>query len=173
MSTLETVEIERVYARYGTLVLRRCRALLRDDALAEDALQDVFLRLLKRQAPLESRGLASLLYQMATQVSLNRLRTLRRRPEDQGELVLAAIAQAPSPEAALGVRTLLGRVFRQESPSTQVMAVMHYCDGLTLAEVAEATGLSVSGVRKRLRQLRAQLPVESRDELGELGGMPE
>ena len=34
------------------------------------------------------------------------------------------------------------------------MAVMHYVDGMTLEEVAGHVGLSVSGVRKRLRQLK-------------------
>ena len=37
------------------------------------------------------------------------------------------------------------------------MAVLHYVDGLTLEEVAEETGMSVSGVRKRLRGLRTSL----------------
>jgi RNA polymerase sigma-70 factor (ECF subfamily) len=34
------------------------------------------------------------------------------------------------------------------------MAVMHLVDGLTLDEVAVEVGLSVSGVRKRLRVLK-------------------
>jgi RNA polymerase sigma-70 factor (ECF subfamily) len=37
------------------------------------------------------------------------------------------------------------------------MAVLHFVDGLTLEEVAAETGLSVSGVRKRLRGLRHAL----------------
>jgi RNA polymerase sigma-70 factor (ECF subfamily) len=37
------------------------------------------------------------------------------------------------------------------------MAMLHYVDGMTLAEVADEVGMSVSGVRKRLRGLRAQL----------------
>ena len=37
------------------------------------------------------------------------------------------------------------------------MAVLHYVDGLTLEQVAAETGLSVSGVRKRLRKLRVDL----------------
>ena len=37
------------------------------------------------------------------------------------------------------------------------MALLHYVDGMTLEEVAEEVGMSVSGVRKRLRGLRAQL----------------
>ena len=34
------------------------------------------------------------------------------------------------------------------------MAVYHYVDGMTLEETAELSGLSVSGVRKRLRTLK-------------------
>ena len=37
------------------------------------------------------------------------------------------------------------------------MAVLHYVDRMTLEEVAEEMGMSVSGVRKRLRGLHAAL----------------
>ena len=37
------------------------------------------------------------------------------------------------------------------------MAILHYVDGMTLQEVADEVGMSVSGVRKRLRGLRAEL----------------
>ena len=37
------------------------------------------------------------------------------------------------------------------------MATLHFVDGLTLEEVAGEVGMSVSGVRKRLRALRATL----------------
>jgi RNA polymerase sigma-70 factor (ECF subfamily) len=37
------------------------------------------------------------------------------------------------------------------------MAVLHLVDGLTLEEVAAEMGLSVSGVRKRLRTLKAHV----------------
>jgi RNA polymerase sigma-70 factor (ECF subfamily) len=37
------------------------------------------------------------------------------------------------------------------------MATLHFVDGLTLEEVAREVGMSVSGVRKRLRALRATL----------------
>ena len=36
------------------------------------------------------------------------------------------------------------------------MAVMHFVDGLTYEEVAAEVGLSVSGVRKRLRTLKGR-----------------
>jgi RNA polymerase sigma-70 factor (ECF subfamily) len=37
------------------------------------------------------------------------------------------------------------------------MAVLHYLDGMTLEQVARECRMSISGVRKRLRALRATL----------------
>ncbi len=54
-------------------------------------------------------------------------------------------------------RLHLRNAFRSELQSTRVMAVLHHVDGLTLEQVAREVGLSVSGVRKRLRGLRARL----------------
>jgi RNA polymerase sigma-70 factor (ECF subfamily) len=51
-------------------------------------------------------------------------------------------------------RLLLDDIFASEKESTRTMAVLHYVDKLTLEETAECVGLSVSGVRKRLRRLR-------------------
>ena len=40
-------DIETLYTTYGPMVLRRCRQLLRDEDLALDAMQDVFVRVLR------------------------------------------------------------------------------------------------------------------------------
>jgi DNA-directed RNA polymerase specialized sigma24 family protein len=39
--------IIQAYRQYGFLVLRRCRRILRDEAAGEDALQEVFVRLMR------------------------------------------------------------------------------------------------------------------------------
>jgi len=149
-----SLDIPAIYDRYGPMVVRRCRHLLRDDALAQDAAQDVFVQLVTRQSSIEDRGLSSLLFQMATGVSLNRLRTQRRHPEDRKEGLLERIAGAQDAEAQTGRRGLLQRLFASEAPSTRVIATLHWVDGMTLDEVAGEVGMSVSGVRKRLRELQ-------------------
>ena len=53
-------------------------------------------------------------------------------------------------------RLLLDRIFRTEKPDTRVIAIYHYVDGMTLEETARMAGLSVSGVRKRLKKLQDQ-----------------
>lgn len=148
--------VAEIYRRHAPMVLRRCRRLLGDEAQARDAAHDVFVQVLLH-GQVEARGQISLLYCIATRVCLNRLRSRRRRPEDPGDALLAKIADADDLESRFSAQALLARLFGREPASTRTIAVLHLVDGMTYEEVAEAVGLSVSGVRKRLRTLRARL----------------
>lgn len=117
-------------------------------------MHDVFVQLLRREKQLTMSAPSSLLYKIATHVSLNRLRTRKRRPETRDERLLEAIAAADELDEQTGRRALLNSIFKTQEPSTRVIAVLHYVDRMTLEEVAKAVGLSVSGVRKRLRMLQ-------------------
>lgn len=139
------------------MVLRRCRRLLGDEDQALDAMQDVFVLLLRNEARLDDAAPASLLLRMATNVCLNRIRGHGRRREDPDGELLDRIAQSDDLESRSLARTILDRIFRRERESTRAIAVMHLVDGMTLEEVAREVGLSVSGVRKRLRTLRANV----------------
>ena len=143
--------------RFGPMVLRRCRQLLRNEDEALDATQDVFVRVIERRQRLDARYPSSLLYRIATNVCLNRIRDRTRRPETSDEEKLFAIACAEEPGAASDARMLLDRLFNRHPESSRTMAVLHYVDGLTLEQVAAETGMSVSGVRWRLRNLRHTL----------------
>lgn len=151
-----SIDVESAYERYGPMVLRRCRRLLKNEELAVDAMHDTFVRLLRSSARLEDRGLSSLLWRMATQVSLNQLRARGRRPESASDALLLDIASWEDTETrTLGGR-FLDRIFASEPASSRTIAVLHLVDGMTLEDVAKEVGLSVSGVRKRLRKVRAR-----------------
>jgi RNA polymerase sigma-70 factor (ECF subfamily) len=157
------LDVEGHYLRYGPMVLRRCRALLRHEARAQDAMQDVFVALLRFGERMHDQAPSALLLRMATNVCLNRLRGERRRPEDGDDELLARIAAADDGGGGEGrsvARNLLDKLFGADDPlaaSTRTIAVMHLVDGMTLEEVAREAGMSVSGVRKRLRTLRARV----------------
>jgi RNA polymerase sigma-70 factor (ECF subfamily) len=156
-----TIDVAALYRAYGPLVLRRCRRLLRDEAKALDAMHDVFVEILKRRASLDDRAPAALLLRVATHVCLNRLRSERRHPEDREQALLLAIAgdSGTTAESRALARRVLDRVLGRSPESTRLMAVLHYVDQLTLEEVAAELGMSVSGVRKRLRALQALRPL--------------
>lgn len=154
---MDGLDVTTLTLRYGPMVLRRCRQLLRDEDEALDACQNVFVRLLERRTRLEARYPSSLLYRIATNVCLNRIRDRRRTPETPDEVRLYQIAAPGRADAGSDAGMLLDRLFRRHPASSRTIAVLHHIDGLTLGQVAEATGLSVSGVRKRLRRLRDTL----------------
>jgi RNA polymerase sigma-70 factor, ECF subfamily len=145
------------YCTYGPMVLRRCRKLLGDEQTARDAMHDVFVQVLSRADELADHAPSSLLFRIATNVCLNRIRTRRRRPEDGDPELLVQIAEHTDPAARSAARAALDALFRHEPEDTAVIAVLHLHDKMTLEEVAAEVGMSVSGVRKRLHKLRIKL----------------
>ncbi len=151
------VDIESYYQQYGPMVFRRCRKLLGDEENAQDAMQDTFVQLIRHGKRLKHDAPSSLLYRMATNVCLNKIRSSGRHPEDLNDDLLHRIAGIEAPESRITARNLLDRLFLKERPSTQMIAVLHLLDRMTLDEDAHEVGMSVSGVRKRLRPLRSKL----------------
>jgi len=146
------VDIEALYTKYGPMVLRRCRQLLKDEDLALDAMQDVFVKVLNRKSTLTDTYPSSLLYTIATNHCLNIIRKEKRMSPDNE--ILARIVSSEVVEEQAVNRLFLDQLFKGQKASTRTIAVLHYMDGLTLEETAEMSGMSVSGVRRRLRKLR-------------------
>jgi len=121
-------------------------------------MHDVFVNLIRSDGRLTAEQPARLLLRIGTNVCLNRLRGERRHPEDaDDERLLRVAAATQSSEERSLAKLVLGRLFGGERATTGEIAVLHYVDRLTLEETAAEVGLSVSGVRKRLRGLRARL----------------
>jgi RNA polymerase sigma-70 factor (ECF subfamily) len=151
------VDSDSYYEKYGPMVLRRCRRLLGDEHAARDAMHDVFVQILSRESTLVDQAPSSLLFRIATNVCLNRLRSRKRRPEDGDPDLVAEIAAHTDPAARSAARSALDALFRHEPDDTALIAVLHLHDKMTLEEVAAEVGMSVSGVRKRLAKLRSKL----------------
>jgi RNA polymerase sigma-70 factor, ECF subfamily len=148
------INVEEFYTQYGPMVLRRCRYILKDEDAAMDAMQDVFVQVLKKQNVLNDKAPSSLLYTIATNICLNRIRAVQSKPETQDDLILHQIASVDNIEDKTINNSFIERIFTNEKASTRTIAVLHYVDKLTLEETADFIGLSVSGVRKRLKKLR-------------------
>ena len=73
--------VEALYAKYGPTIYSRCRRLLRDSAQAEDATQDVFLKVLKHlaSAPKDEAALPWI-YRITTNHCLNLIRDGKHDP---------------------------------------------------------------------------------------------
>lgn len=162
------IDIEEFYHRYGPMVLRRCRRLLRNEADALDAAQQTFVRVVEQADRLTDDAPSSLLYRMATNICLNRIRSSSRFTALTSDPLVYEIAYLPGSGERVEARDLLRRIFRRKKASTRRIASMYWLEGHTHAEVAEAVGMSVSGVRRRLRVLKESMEkqgiIGSRDE---------
>jgi RNA polymerase sigma-70 factor (ECF subfamily) len=154
-----SIDVDALYRRYGPMVLRRCRAILADEDAAMDAMQDVFVLLLRKKEQLVGQYPSSLLYRMATNRCLNVLRAAKRRRDSPDEPALARFETPGSIEEQLEGRDLVERLFEGERGSTRLMVTLHHRDGMTLRDTASAVGMSESGVRKRMRALRSKAAV--------------
>lgn len=161
------IDITAYYEQYGPMVLRRCRFLLKDEERALDAMQEVFVKLLESQHQLEGTYPSSLLYRIATNVCLNMIRSKSRSRTDYNPDLVDAAAGHDDVAGRTEAHDFLERIFAAEEAgsgttrgrsaapvSTREIAVMYYLDSMTYEEVARETGLSVSGIRKRLRNLK-------------------
>jgi len=153
---IEAIDVEALYRRYGPMVLRRCRQMLRNEDFAADAMQETFVKILRSSQRLNARYPSSLLYRVATNVCLNVMRTRRRHPSVSADLLLDGMAGTESMEDRILDTMTLEKVFEGARQGTREAAETHYLEGRTLAETAERVDLSISGVRKRLRCLRNQ-----------------
>jgi RNA polymerase sigma-70 factor (ECF subfamily) len=150
------------------MVYRRCLSLLRNHELAQEATQEVFLKILARTDTLDlGQGPSSLLYITAINTCLNMIRSAKRRPETLDDELLLCIVDCETVERSSVLGLFARQILADESASTQAMAIMHYLDGMTYEELAAQFNLSVSGVRKRLRVFKDK--VTGKGEHHELG----
>jgi RNA polymerase sigma-70 factor (ECF subfamily) len=160
MNATETItmdDFEGLYAKFGPMVLRRCRHLLKDEDRALDAMQDTFVRVMERRERITA-VCSSFFYTVATTVCLNKIRSdrLRRGPSMDVLEDLIADGKTAFHEEQTDTELFLDRLFSDTREDTRCMAVIHYLDGLTLEETARIMCMSVSGVRKRLTALRTK-----------------
>ena len=73
---------EMLFERYGDMIRRHLARTVRDDAAAQDLVQEVFMRVWTRAEQWSGRGsFKAWLYRIATNLALNHLRSVRRKRE--------------------------------------------------------------------------------------------
>lgn len=140
---------------------------LRADGDAEDLLQELYLKASRTTVADEIRDPRAYLYRLASNLMMDRWRSVRRATARDGAWRLAHygaspggdVDDAPSVDAAVDARLRLEALVRKvESLPDRTRKVfrLHKFDGLSYAEVAEREGLSRSAVEKHMMQaLRA------------------
>ena len=150
--------------QYRPAITRYIRYLIRDSAEAEDLAQETFLRAHQQRETLRDAGaLESWLYQIATHISIDRMRQRARsatRFVDKSAEDLPIIDQKRSPLAIVQQNEMSGCVqtyVAKLSDPYRAVLLLHDADGLTTEETANLLQLPLTTVKMRLHRARRRL----------------
>jgi RNA polymerase sigma factor (sigma-70 family) len=155
-----------LYDRYGRLAYGLAYRVLRDQALAEDAVQDAFLAIwrsadgYRRERAKPSTWILTLVHRRA--VDLVR-REDRRRAERLEETPEAASASVPEEADLRETRTAVQAALRKLPDDQREALELAYYGGFTQSELAERLGVPLGTVKSRmfagLTRLRELVPL--------------
>ena len=162
----DMLAFDALFYRYKDGIFRLGLAITKDPSAAEEIVVDTFTRAHRALARLEPEGsLRPWLYRVAVNLSYNRrprkglvISTL----EDATEEATASDERSPSSLAELAeLRRVVLAAIDTLGPKHKVVVVLHYLNGLNLAEIAQVVDCPVGTVKSRLhyglRRLRAHL----------------
>ncbi len=142
--------VETLYAKYGPTIFARCRRLLKSATAAEDATQDVFVKLMKHidAAPSEE-AVVPWIHRIVTNHCLNVLRDAGRRAVTVDELPELVDDDF---EDSVVSRNFAARVLEETPETLKAPAMLYHGRGLEQSKVAEVLGCSRRTVLYRLAE---------------------
>jgi RNA polymerase sigma-70 factor (ECF subfamily) len=176
----DAAAFDELYERHASAVRRRLVRIVRDEAAADDLLQETFLKLWTRAEQWQATGsVAAWLARIATNLALNHLRSKRRRPArplelpessgDESELLVPGwmidnAGLRPDEQAEHAERRAIAARLLGTLPEHQrrVVELAHEA-GLDIGEIAEELDIPPGTVKSRLHYARATLAQKWKD----------
>ena len=159
------VILTRLVETYQTALLHICCMILRDESLAEDAVQETFLKAYK--AIDTFRGESSektWLFRIGVNVCRDMMRARWFRYLDRR--VTPETLSIPAPETDDDHEELAQAILKLRATDKEIILLYYYQD-MNIREIAQTLGLAPSSVSNRLKKAREHLRV-----LLERGGVP-
>ncbi|HEX8922090.1 MAG TPA: RNA polymerase sigma factor, partial [Pyrinomonadaceae bacterium] len=141
--------LEAIQAPLYRYILR----LVGERALAEDILQEVFIRIYRKLRWLKEPELfRPWTYRIASREAFKQLKRERRLPEQVADESLLEAIPAKQPEENFAPELIehLPELIARVSPASRAVLVLHYLHEMPLAEVAMVLGLALGTVKSRL-----------------------
>jgi RNA polymerase sigma-70 factor (ECF subfamily) len=156
-------DVSALYAKYGFFLRRRCRTILRNDALADDALQEAFVKVLHSEGALaEVEEPLRWLYRVVDRCCFDALRKARRSivsPGSEGDDEERSNVATVHPSVDHEVRDAVLRLLATLTEDEMQIALLLFVDGMSQGEIADELGLSRVTINKRVQGIRARADV--------------
>ena len=152
------MDLERIVNEYGDALLRMCFLYLKDHAMAEDAVQETFLRAFRHQDGF--RGESSV-KTWITRIAINVCKDLLTDPWARHRSDENLLDEAtPEPSFSSEDRYVISGKIANLPPKYKEVILLHYYQELKLSEIAEILGESEATIKTRLKRARDMLRSE-------------
>lgn len=173
----EAAAFEKLMRRYNQRVFRAARSVLRDDAEAEDVVQETFVRAFHYLEDFEERSsVATWLTRIAVNEAFSRLRRSRlfgsldseANQQEGGSYSVESNQPGPEDQASSReLRSVLIAAIDSLSEELRTVFMLREIEGLSTLETAEILQLSGEAVRVRFHRARLALRRQVENQVGE------
>jgi RNA polymerase sigma-70 factor, ECF subfamily len=146
-------ELARVFEEHHALVFRTAYRVTGNAADAEDVLQTIFLRLLRRPEGAAMKDRQSYLRRAAVNASLD---LIRSRGDDRNLELIDLPSGARDPDAG-ELKTALRRALGRLTPKSAEIFVLRFLEGFSNREIAKMLDMSAVLVAVTVHRARQQL----------------
>ena len=163
----EGAAFEKLMRRYNQRIFRTARAVLRDEAEAEDVVQETFVRAFRHLEQFEERSsVGTWLTRIAVNEALSRLRRSQRfnvldsetNQKEGGSYSVESKQPGPEEQASSQeLRSVLTAAIDSLSQELRTVFVLREIEGLSTLETSEALQLTSEAVRVRFHRARQAL----------------
>lgn len=154
---LTEIQMENLIHCYGNELLRLCTLILKDRALAEDALQETYIRVWKNYSGFQKRSAEKTwITRIAVNVCKNYLRSPWNRRAvvtDAWELLGSEKSQAETVEEAVDLMNAMMKLKQKY----RMVILLHYYEEMPVKEICKVLGRKESTVLSWLKRAREQL----------------
>ena len=155
MSQNSVPDMQRLINEYGNSLLRMCFLYLHDIQLAEDAVQETYIKVYRNWKKFKGDSSEKT---WITRIAINTCRSQLRSSYMKNLVLSEDIAAEPSYEDKINDDTVLNAVSDLETKYREVILLFYYQE-LKVKEIAGILGISESAVTVRLSRARNQLKI--------------
>lgn len=153
----DLLAFESLFRRHQQYVAGLCLSLLRSHAEAEDALQEIFIKVYRGLAAFEPKvTFRGWLYRITVNHCRDLIDQRVRRAEESGDELLATIAILPKQESQLVATIAMEAALEKLKPDYRIAFILQAVEGRTIGEVAEVLGIGFEAAASRLRRAYQQ-----------------
>ena len=173
----EAAAFEKLMRRYNQRVFRAARSVLRDDAEAQDVVQETFVRAFRHLQDFEERSsVGTWLTRIAVNEAFSRLRRSRlfgsldneTNPQEGGSYSVESNQPGPEDQASSReLRSVLIAAIDSLSEDLRTVFMLREIEGLSTLETSEVLQLSSEAVRVRFHRARLALRRQVEKQVGE------